>query len=147
MEDKTWIHKVTCDGAYDSNDNFKTCEKRNVIPIISVRKNLSCKSKGSAARKQQGLIQLGNYKINRKNIKMFNQLTDEQKLENLNKWKIDIGYGRHWSTEIAFSTWKRILGETISVRVWCNVVMEIKFKVMIYNLMIDDTLEQEMNQN
>ncbi len=29
--------------------------------------------------------------------------------------------------EIAFSTFKRILGEDISARVWCNVVREIKF--------------------
>ena len=49
--------------------------------------------------------------------------------------------------EIAFSTFKRISGEDISARVWCNVVREIKFKVMIYNLMIDHTLQQEIKQN
>ena len=135
---------VGCDGAYDSNNNFETCEKQNVIPAIPVRKNFSGKAKGNTARKQQGLIQLGNCKINHKNIKMFNQLTDEQKLENKNKWKKDVGYGRRWSAEIAFSTWKRILGENISARVWCNVIREIKFKVMIYNFMIDSAMEQEM---
>ena len=133
--------------AYDYNDNFKESKKQNVIPAIPVRKNFSGKSKGSTARKQQGLIQLGNCKTNLKNVKMFNQLTDKQKLENQNKWKKDISYGRRWSAEIAFSTWKRILGENISARVWCNVIREIKFKVMIYNLMIDTVLEQEMNQN
>lgn len=138
---------VGADGAYDSNDNFKECEKRNLIPVIPVRKNFSGNAKGSTARKKQGLIQLGNCKINYKNIKMFNQLTEKQKLENKNKWKIDVGYGRRWSAEIAFSTWKRIIGENISARVWCNVVREIKFKVMIYNLMIDDAIQQEMNQN
>jgi hypothetical protein len=138
---------VGCDGAYDSNENFETCKKRNVIPIIPVRKNFSGKAKGSTVRKQQGLIQLGNCKINRKSIKMFNDLTDEQKLENRNKWKTDVGYGGRWSVEIAFSTFKRILGENISARVWCNVVREIKFKVMIYNLMIDSAMEQEINQN
>ena len=138
---------VGADGAYDSNDNFKECEKNNVIPVIPIRKNFSGKANGNTARKKQGLIQLGNCKINRKNIKTFNDLTDEQKLENRNKWKNDVGYGRRWSVEIAFSTWKRILGENISARVWCNVVREIKFKVMIYNLMIDNSLEQEMDQN
>ena len=78
---------------------------------------------------------------------MFNHLTNEQKIQNRNKWKIRVGYRRRWSAEIAFSTWKRILGENISARVWCNVIREIKFKVMIYNLMIDNVLAQEMNQN
>ena len=56
----------------DSNDNFKECKKRNVIPVIPVRKNFSGKAKGSTVRKKQGLIQLGNCEINKKNIKMFN---------------------------------------------------------------------------
>ena len=85
--------------------------------------------------------------MNPENLKTFDNLTEEQKIENKKQWKIITGYGRRWSVEIAFSTWKRILGENISARVWCNVVREIKFKVMIYNLMIDNSLEQEMNQN
>jgi hypothetical protein len=75
---------------------------------------------------------------------MFNQLTEEQKLDNQKQWKIDVGYGKRWSAEIAISMFKRILGENISARVWDNVVREIKFKVMIYNLMIDMTMKQEM---
>ena len=61
--------------------------------------------------------------------------------------KTDGRYDRRWSVEIAFSTFKRILDENISARVWCNVVKEIKFKVMVYHLMIDTAQEQEMNQN
>jgi hypothetical protein len=48
---------VGCDGAYDSNDNFDECEKRNVTPVIPVRNNFSVKTKGSDVRKQQGLLQ------------------------------------------------------------------------------------------
>ena len=136
---------VGADGAYDSNDNFETCEKNNVIPAIPVRKNFSIKTKGNIIRKEQGLMQLGNCKLDDKNMEMFNQLIEEQKKDNQKQWKKDIGYGRRWSVEIAFSTFKRIFGENISARVWCNVVREIKFKVMIYNLMIDDALQQEMN--
>jgi len=134
---------IGCDGAYDSKDNFDQCKKNNVTPAIPVRRNFSGKSKGSTARKEQGFMQLGNCKINHKNVKMFNSLTEEQKLENQKQWKIDVGYGRRWSVEIAISTFKRTLGEDISARVWDNVVREIKFKVMIYNLMIDAALEQE----
>ena len=132
---------VGVDGAYDSNENFDECRQQNTIPVIPIRKNFSIKTDGSTARKEQGLIQLGNCKMNPKNVKMFNQLTEKQKLENQKKWKINVGYGRRWSAEIAFSTFKRILGENVSARVWCNVVREIKFKVMIYNLMIDAALE------
>ena len=59
--------------------------------------------------------------MNPKNLKMFDQLPEEQKVENQKQWKINSGYGRRWSAEIVFSTWKRILGENISARVWCNV--------------------------
>ena len=58
-----------------------------------------------------------------------------------------VGCDRRWSVEIAISTFKRVLGENISARVWCNVVREIKFKVMMYHLMIDDAIQQEMNQD
>ncbi len=135
---------VGADGAYDSNENFEECKKQNVIPVIPVRKNFSGKADGSTVRKEQGFLQLGNCKINRKNVKMFNQLTEEKKLENQKQWKINVRYGRRWSVEIAISTFKRILGENISARVWSNVVREIKFKVMIYNIMIDMAMEQEM---
>ncbi len=138
---------VGADGAYDSNENFEQCKKYNVIPVIPVRKNFSGKAKGSTARKKQGFLQLGNCKINCKNEWAFNRLTEEQKLENQKQWKINVGYGRRWSVEIAFSTFKRLFGENISAKIWCNVVREIKFKVMIYNLMIDTAMEQEMNQN
>ena len=138
---------VGADGAYDSNDNFETCEKQNVTPVIPVRKNFSIKTDGSVIRKEQGLIQLGNCKMNDKNIKIFDHLTEEQKIQNQKQWKIEVSYGRRWSVEIAISSFKRILGENVSARVWDNVVREIKFKVMIYNLMIDAALEQEMNQN
>ena len=56
-------------GANDSNDNFDEYNKQNIIPV---RKNFSGKAKGSTARKEQGLIQLGNCKMNRKNIGSVN---------------------------------------------------------------------------
>ncbi len=138
---------VSADGAYDSNDNFEQCKKKDVIPVIPIRKNFSIKTKDNNVRKEQGLLQLGNCKMNSQNIKIFDDLTEEQKKANQKQWKKDIDYGRRWTVEIAFSTFKRILGEDISARVWCNVVREIKFKVMIYNLMIDHTLQQEIKQN
>ena len=105
---------VEYDDVYDSNDNFGECEKQNAI---LVRKNFSSKSKWSTTRKQQRLIQFENCEINQKNVKIFNQFTNKQKLENRNKWKIEMGYGRRWSAEIAFSTWKKILDKNISVKI------------------------------
>lgn len=139
--------KVSADGAYDTNDNFKECEKKNITPVIPVRKNFSPYTKGSKTRKEQGLQQLGNCEGNPENIKSFENLTGYQKYQNQKQWKKDAGYGNRWAVEIAISTFKRVLGENISARVWRNVIREIKFKVIIYNLMIDDALAQEMNQN
>lgn len=139
--------KVGLDGAYDTNDNFEECEKKNINPVIPVRKNFSPYTKGNKTRKEQGLVQLGNCEMNPENVEMFDKLTEEQKKENQKQWKRDVGYGRRWAAEIAISTFKRVLGENVSARIWCNVVREIKFKVMVYNLMIDDALELEMNQN
>ena len=135
---------VGFDGAYDSNEDFEECNKQNVTPIIPVRKNFSPHTEGSRLRREQGLLQLGNCAMTDEGIKMFDGLTEEQKKENQRQWKKKVGYGRRWSVEIAISTFKRTLGENISSRVWCNVVREIKFKVMIYNMMIDDALEQEV---
>ena len=42
-----------------------------------------------------------------------------------------------WSDEITFSTFKRIFDENVSARIWDNAIREIKFKIKIYNLMID----------
>ena len=80
---------VGADGAYDSNENFEQCKKYNVIPAISVRKNFSGKANGSTVRKEQGFIQLDNCKINHKNERIFNSLTEEQKSENQKRWKIN----------------------------------------------------------
>ena len=107
---------VGADGAYDSNENFDECDKQNVIPVIPVRKNFSLKADGSIIRKEQGLRQLGNCKMNHKNMKMFSQLTEEQKMNNQKKWRVNVSYGKRWSAEIVFSTFKRILGENISAR-------------------------------
>ena len=143
---------VGADGAYDTNENFEQqCQKKNVTPVIPVRKNFSVKTGGGTARKEQGLAQLGNCggscSTSRKNIRMFGQLTEEQKRQNQRQWKKDAGYGRRWSAEIAISTFKRVLGESVSARVWCNVVREIKFKAMVYNMMIDSAMEQEINED
>ncbi len=73
---------VGADGAYDSNENFDECKQQNIIPAIPVRRNFSIKTDGSVTRKEQGLMQLGNCKMNPKNIEMFSQLTEKQKLEN-----------------------------------------------------------------
>lgn len=138
---------VGADGAYDSNENFEGRKKQNVTPVIPVRRNFSVKAGGSTARKKQGLLQLGNCKLNRSDINMFGQLTKEQKTQNQQQRKKNTGYGRRWSAEIAFSTFERVLGESVSARVWRNVVREIKFKAMIYNMMIDAVMEREMNEN
>ena len=45
------------------------------------------------------------------------------------------------AVEIAFSTFKRVLGECISARKWENVKAEIYGKVQLYNQMIDTAID------
>ncbi len=56
-------------------------------------------------------------------------------------WKVRVVQGRHWSVEIAFSTFKRIFGECIHTRKSTNTRQEIFFKVKICDQMIDMAIE------
>ena len=56
-------------------------------------------------------------------------------------WRKESGYNDRWSVEIAFSTFKRVLGECISARKLENVKTGIYGKVYLYNRMIDMAID------
>ena len=74
-------------------------------------------------------------------ISKFAGLTREQKRELQKAWRRESGYNDRWSVEIAFSTFKRVLGECINARKWENVKAEIYGKVQLYNQMIDTAID------
>ncbi len=93
-------------------------------------------------RKEAGFKQLGGMGCMDKMAEVkFAGLTREQKREFQKAWRKESGYNDRWSVEIAFSTFKRVLGECISARKWENVKAEIYGKVQLYNQMIDTAIE------
>ena len=63
----------------------------------------------------------------------FAGLTHEQKRELQKAWRRESGCNERWSVEIAFSTFKLVLGECISARKWENVKAEMYGNVQLHN--------------
>jgi transposase len=105
------VRRVLADGAYDSKNNFRMLASNNIEAVIRVRKNASLKGGGCMQRKFAVLEQLGN-----------------------EDWRKVRGYGYRWMAESAFSSLKRIFGESITSVRWKNIVNELLLKASIYNL-------------
>ncbi len=109
------IAKVYADTAYDSRVNFNLLDNMGVEPAIKVRRGSSTKARGSPARRREVLLS--------------NKLGYED-------WKNLKGYGQRWLAEIAFSAFKRVLGEELSSRKFNAQKTEAAFKVLLYNKFI-----------
>jgi len=48
-----------------------------------------------------------------------------------------MGYGRRWSAETAFSTFKRLYGEYSMAKNMENIAKELSAKAYIYNMLIN----------
>jgi IS5 family transposase len=107
------IKSVSCDGSYDSNENFKYLQKKKIKPAIKVRKN--------------SIVSLKNNNSLR-NREVYYQIKD------LFKWKKKRKYGYRWMVETAFSSIKRMFGEYASATRFQNMVKEMILKVSLYNL-------------
>ena len=71
--------------------------------------------------------------IDKKAEHEFAGLTRKEKKERQNAWRKESGYNDRWTVETAFSTFKRVLGESISAQKWENVKTEIYGKIRLYN--------------
>jgi IS5 family transposase len=107
------IKSVSCDGSYDSNENFKYLQKKKIKPAIKVRNN--------------SIVSLKNNNSLR-NREVYYQIKD------LFKWKKKRKYGYRWMVETAFSSIKRMFGEYASATRFQNMVKEMISKVSLYNL-------------
>jgi hypothetical protein len=106
------IKSVSCDGSYDSNENFKYLQKKKIKPAIKVRKN--------------SIVSLKN------NNSLRNREVYCKK--DLFKWKKKNKYGYRWMVETAFSSIKRMFGEYVYATRFQNMVKEMILKVSLYNL-------------
>ena len=130
------------DGAYDTQKIRRYCDEHGIAPLIPIRIDFAGKANGCMPRKEAGFRQLGGMDCMDKMAEVkFAGLTREQKREFQKAWRRESGYNERWSVEIAFSTFKRVLGECISARKWENVKAEIYGKVQLYNQMIDTAID------
>ena len=52
-------------------------------------------------------------------------------------WAELVGYGRRWAVETAYSTFKRLFGESAMGRSLRNIALELAGKVALYNMLVN----------
>jgi hypothetical protein len=109
------IIEACMDGAYDSIKSYRLLKRMEIKPIIKPRKN-SRMDLGPPERRRSVMI-----------LK-----TLEEK-----GWSRVMGYGRRWSVETAFSTFKRLYGEYSMAKSMENITKEMMAKAYIYNMIIN----------
>jgi transposase len=109
---KRRVAKAYADAAYDSRANFNVLREIGAEPAIKLRKNASFKLMGSRGRRDEAML-----------------------LDALgyDGWKSVKDYGKRWLVEIAFSAFKRALGEALRSRRFVSQKVEASLKVVLYN--------------
>jgi hypothetical protein len=103
------------DGAYDSSKNYAPLRGMSIKPIIKPRRNARV-DRGPPERRSSAI--------------MFKTLGEKA-------WSRAKGYGRRWSAETAFSTFKRLYGEYCMAKSMENITKELSAKAYIYNMLIN----------
>ena len=52
-------------------------------------------------------------------------------------WAETVGYGRRWAVETAYSTFKRLFGESASGKSLDSISLELAMKVALYNRLVN----------
>ena len=108
------IKEVLGDGAYDSARIYERLHDRGIDAAIKPRKNSVFSSRSEARRQEVDLYRCLGHK----------------------KWAEEKGYGRRWSVETAYSTFKRAFGEAVMAKTMANAVKELVAKASIYNMLV-----------
>jgi hypothetical protein len=109
------IAEAFMDGAYDSSKTYALLRKMGINPIIKPRRNART-DRGPPERRSSVMI-----------LKTIGEKA----------WSRVMGYGRRWSAETAFSTFKRLYGEYCMAKNMENISKELMAKAYIYNMLIN----------
>ena len=109
---KRKVAKAYADTAYDARKNFNALDDLSIEPAIRLRKNARTRSHGSPLRREEAVL------VKRLGYEGWKSLKD---------------YGKRWLVEIVFSSFKRVLGDTLRLRKFLNQKAEASLKVMLYN--------------
>lgn len=125
------VGKVYGDGAYDSDKIFGYCARNGIEPLIPVRINASKDHKtirSYIVAEQLGMIKRRGYRDDRNHYYPERYRKRQQEL-----WKRRVKYGRRWMVESAFSSFKRMFGESVFSRKPDMIEKEIAAKVAVFN--------------
>jgi len=108
------VNEVLGDGAYDTARMYERLKEKGIEAVIKPRRNSILETPSMARRYEVDLYRNLGHK----------------------KWAEVKGYGRRWSVETAYSTFKRTFGDNVMAKTLNNVVKELVAKVSLYNLLI-----------
>jgi len=114
-ERRARVAEALMDGAYDSGEVYEELERRGIEAVVKPRANARTDtgppSRGSAVGM---ILELGHA-----------------------TWSEFVGYGRRWAAETAYSTFKRLFGESAMGRSLRSIAMELAGKVALYNMLVN----------
>jgi IS5 family transposase len=114
-ESRGKVSKVYADGAYDSSKVYRTLEQQKIEAIIKPRRNSRIDTPSKPRRRA---------------------ITRYKRLGHV-RWAKLTGYGKRWSVETAYSTFKRTFGEFCMAKTMKNITKELTTKAYIYNTLIN----------
>jgi len=109
------VVKVIGDGAFDSSEIYELLESRGIEVVIKPRKNSRTDTPSEARRVAVSLHRRLGHGV----------------------WAKIKGYGKRWSVETAYSTFKRTLGDFCMAKALKNITKELTAKASIYNMLVN----------
>jgi len=109
------VEKMVMDGAYDSGEVYGELERRRIEAVIKPRRNARSDTGPPARGVAVGQVRELGY----------------------GTWAELVGYGGRWAVETAYSTFKRVFGESAMGRSLGSIVVELAGKVALYNMLVN----------
>jgi len=109
------VSKIYGDGAYDSSQIYQKLEDRGIEAAIKPRRSSRLDTASEARRRE---------------VKLYRGL-------GYRGWAKRKGYGKRWSVETAYSTFKQAFGEHCMAKTLENITKELVAKAAIYNMIIN----------
>ncbi len=109
------VLKVIGDGAFDSSEVYELLDSEGIEAAIKPRRNSRLDTPSKARRDAVNLYRRLGHK----------------------SWVKRKGYGKRWSVETAYSTFKRTFGEYCMAKTMENIEKELTTKAFIYNTLIN----------
>lgn len=109
------VSKVYADGAFDNSKAYGLLESKSIEAVIKPRRNSRLDTPSEPRRRA----------------------VTEYKRLGYRRWANSKGYGKRWSVETAYSTFKRTFGEFCMAKTMSNIEKEMTTKACIYNMLIN----------